>query len=35
MIERKVRQMRVPAKHARALYTLRQHVTVVRERLGR
>jgi TRAP-type uncharacterized transport system substrate-binding protein len=34
-LEKKVREMRVPARHARALYTLRQHVTVVRERLGR
>jgi TRAP-type uncharacterized transport system substrate-binding protein len=34
-LEGRVRQMRVPAKYARALYTLRQHVTLVRERLGR
>ena len=33
-IEKAVRQMRVPGGSARALYTLRQHVTLVRERLG-
>jgi TRAP-type uncharacterized transport system substrate-binding protein len=34
-LERKVRLMRVPARNARTLYTLRQHMTVVRERLAR
>lgn len=34
-LEKKVREMKVPARHARTLYTLRQHVTLVRERLGR
>lgn len=33
-IEKTVRQMRVPAGYARALYTLRQHATLVRGRLG-
>jgi len=32
-LENKTRQMRVPARNARALYTLRHHVTLVRERL--
>src|SRR5262249_28083737 len=34
-LERKVRLMRSPARNARSLYTLRQHMTVVRERLMR
>ena len=33
-LEKKVTEMRVPGKHSRALYTLRQHVHLVRERLG-
>jgi hypothetical protein len=32
-LEKRTRQMRVPARNARALYTLRHHVTLVRERL--
>jgi hypothetical protein len=32
-LEKTVRQMRVTSKKARALYTLRQHLTLVRERL--
>ena len=33
-LEKTVREMRVPAKNARTLYTLRHHLTLVRERLG-
>jgi TRAP-type uncharacterized transport system substrate-binding protein len=33
-LEKKVRQMHVPARNARALYFLRQHLNLVRERLG-
>lgn len=33
-LEKKVTQMRVPSNHSRALYTLRQHLILVRERLG-
>jgi TRAP transporter TAXI family solute receptor len=33
-IEKRVTEMHVPTSHARSLYTLRQHVNVVRERLG-
>jgi hypothetical protein len=33
-LERRVRQMRVPVRNARAVYTLRQHLNLVRERLG-
>ena len=33
-LEDKVTQMRVPSNHSRALYTLRQHLILVRERLG-
>ena len=32
-IEKRVTQMRVPTSHARSLYTLRQHLILVRERL--
>ncbi|HYX19304.1 MAG TPA: TAXI family TRAP transporter solute-binding subunit [Thermoanaerobaculia bacterium] len=32
-IEKRVTQMRVPTSHARSLYTLRQHLSLVRERL--
>jgi TRAP transporter TAXI family solute receptor len=32
-LEGRTRQMRVPARNARALYTLRHHLTLVRERL--
>jgi hypothetical protein len=32
-IERRVTQMHVPTSHARSLYTLRQHLALVRERL--
>jgi hypothetical protein len=32
-LEKKTRQMRVPARNARTLYTLRHHLTLVRERL--
>ena len=33
-LETRVRHMRVPARNARALYTLRQHLTLVRARLA-
>jgi len=33
-IEKRVTEMHVPTGHARSLYTLRQHVSLVRERLG-
>jgi TRAP-type uncharacterized transport system substrate-binding protein len=33
-LEKRVRQMRVPARNARSLYFLRQHLNLVRERLG-
>jgi TRAP transporter TAXI family solute receptor len=33
-LEKRVTQMHVPASHARSLYTLRQHLSLVRERLG-
>ena len=33
-IEAKVRHMRIPSRNARTLYTLRHHVSLVRERLG-
>jgi hypothetical protein len=32
-VEKKATEMRVPTGHARSLYTLRQHVALVRERL--
>jgi len=33
-LEKRVMQMRVPARNARALYTLKQHLNLVRERPG-
>jgi TRAP transporter TAXI family solute receptor len=33
-LEKRVTEMKVPTSHARSLYTLRQHLNVVRERLG-
>jgi len=33
-LEKRVRQMHVPARNARALYTLRQHLNLVRDRLA-
>jgi len=33
-LDKKVRQMRVPSRNARSLYTLRVHLTLVRQRLG-
>lgn len=33
-LEKRVTEIRVPAKYSRSLYTLRQHVNLVRERLG-
>ena len=32
-LEKRVKELRVPTSHARSLYTLRQHLNVVRERL--
>jgi len=32
-LEKRVKEMKVPTSHARSLYTLRQHLNVVRERL--
>src|SRR5215471_2481473 len=34
-LDKKVRQIRVPVRNARTLYTLRAHLSIVRERLGR
>lgn len=34
-LERKVNLVRVPRSHARGLYTLKQHVALVRDRLGK
>jgi HAMP domain-containing protein len=33
-LEQRVTHMHVPTSHARSLYTLRQHLSLVRERLG-
>jgi hypothetical protein len=33
-LEKRATQMHVPTSHARSLYTLRQHLSLVRERLG-
>ena len=35
ILERKVNLVRVPRRFARVLYTLKQHVALVRERLGK